>query len=143
MGPSAGASTTPHVCYSVPSRVEVNVAAPLGVGITTSASASSSAGCAPAYQNGVRGFLMTVTWTGTVTGNSKLFYYNTNCGTGGSGPITRNCGGTSQWFCAAPGTQSCSATAPAFSVFISNDALPLDNASATSTSYGLRCQYAA
>ncbi len=145
VSPSASAAdmsfALPHVCYSMPTRVEVE--APVGVGITTSASASSSASCAPAVQGGVRGFMMTVTWTGTVSGGSALFDYSTNCGSSGPGPLTNNCGGSSTSFCQAPGTQSCSATAPAFRVHIFNDTLPLDNASATAASYTVTCRYLA
>lgn len=140
--PSAGATTIPHFCYSMVRSVEA-AAVPVGVGVTTSASASSSAGCAPAVQNGVRGFLMTETWTGTVSGSSGLFSYSTNCGPSGDGPIANECGGTRTWFCAAPGTSPCYATAPSVYVFIFNDQVPLDNASAQSVGYELRCQYLA
>lgn len=140
LSPSAGASTTPHICYSLPREIQAK--APAGASITTSATLNSSAGCAPAYQGGVRGFIMTVSWTGTVSGKGP-FVYEFDCGgySQRSGPFTQNCGDTYTWFCAAPGTSPCTANLDYF-VWITNTTLTLDHAEADSALRSISCAYA-
>jgi len=124
---------------------------PVGIGLTTSAAASASVGCSPAFQGGVRGFTMTASASSSASGSSSLFVYSlsasANAGSSScsdnvaqAGPATESCFASTSFFCAAPtSATTCSVSASASSQAV-NINVPVDRASA-SDSRSVSCRY--